>query len=244
MSTMDTVNLLRAAPEVARARTRTLATFTRHGAISAATRVTTSRVASPARQIVLMLCGSALIGFGVSAFRAADLGLPPYDVLLSAIDRATVLSHGQAAWGVSGFLLLVAAGLGQRARPTTLLFVLANGFAVDGAHQILRAPDGLTLRLAMLAAGIAAIAYGISVVVHSGLTGGSFEMLTRAGEARGLKGPNIRLALEAGVLTLGIISGGAFGFGTVVFALVIGRLMGVLTQALADHRAGRAARLH
>lgn len=241
---MTTVkNRIRTAPSEARRRTWAALTISRHGAIAAAQRVTDSRVASPVRLLVMMLVGSSFIGIGVSAFRAADLGLPPFDVLLSAIDQHTALSHGQAAWAVSGTLLLVAASLGQRARVTTVVFVLANGLAVDAAAQLLNPPDAWGLRIAMLGGGIASIAVGINLVVHSGLTGGSFELLMRAGQQRGVSPERVRLGLEVAVLATGIALGGSFGAGTVIFAAVIARVMTVVAQAMRDHRAGRHARL-
>ena len=42
-------------------------------------------------------------------------------------------------------------------------------------------------------------------MVHSGLTGGAFEMLMRAAEARGLPATTVRLGLEVGVLALGTL---------------------------------------
>ena len=234
---------LRTAPSEARRRTWAALTISRHGAIAAAQRVTDSRVASPVRLLAMMLVGSSFIGIGVSAFRAADVGLPPFDVLLSAIDLHTPLSHGQAAWLVSGLFMLVAAVLGQRPRLTTLLFVFANGLAVDAAAQLINPPDTWGLRVAMFGVGIASIAAGVSLVVHSGLTGGSFELLMRAGEQRGVNPERVRLGLEVTVLATGIALGGSFGLGTVVFALVIARVMTVVAQAMRDHRAGRDARL-
>ncbi|MDH3705606.1 MAG: hypothetical protein OES57_06030, partial [Acidimicrobiia bacterium] len=230
-------------PGTARIGTRALTAFTRHGAIAAGRRLSDSRVASPSRQLLMMLVGSALIGFGVSLFRASDLGVPPFDVLLSAIDRATILSHGQAAWFASGVLLGIAFVLGQRPRLTTLLFIVANGFAVDATAQLIVAPDALVMRMLLTTIGIAVIASGIAVVIHSGLTGGSFEMLTRAAESRGLPRTAFRLGLEVTVLSLGIVAGGDFGIATVIFALSIGKVMMILLQAMADHRTGRDARI-
>ncbi|MDH4170198.1 MAG: hypothetical protein OEW42_11485 [Acidimicrobiia bacterium] len=230
-------------PRTARAHTRTLTAFSRHGAIAAGRLLSETRVTTPARQLLMMVLGSSLIGFGVAAFRAGDLGLPPFDVLLSAIDARTGLSHGQAAWLVSGSLILVATVLGQRPRPSTLLFVLANGLAVDAAAQLIVHPDPLVAQMAMVGVGVATIAAGIAVVVHSGLTGGSFEMLMRAAEVRGLRPTTVRLGLEISVLAAGIMLGGDFGIATVVFALAIARAMSLVLQAMADHRRGRAARL-
>ncbi|MGI9604457.1 MAG: YczE/YyaS/YitT family protein [Acidimicrobiales bacterium] len=232
-----------AVPAAARLKTISLTSFTRQGAVAAARRVSTSRVMSPARQMVMMLAGSSLIGFGVAAFRAGDLGLPPWDVLLSSIDRASPLSHGQAAWVGAGVLLIIASLLGQRPRPTTLLYIFTTGLVVDGFSHLLVSPDNPALRVGLMATGVGAIAWGIAVVVHSGLTGGPFELLMRAGEQRGLPATPVRLGLEATVLTVGIVAGGDFGLGTIVFALSIGKVLSVLLQAMADHRRGRELRL-
>jgi uncharacterized membrane protein YczE len=216
--------------------------LSRHGAIAAnrtrppeATRISVSRAAS-------LLTGSTFIGLGVSFFVHARLGLAPYDVLLSALSPRIGLSLGQSAWVMAAVLFSVAALLGQRPRLSGLAYVAANGFAVDIAVSVIRDAEPLGLRILFAFLGLAAIVGGISLVVHSGLTGGAFELLMNAGRERGRDPIKVRTGLELSILAAGIALGGDFGIATIGFAALVGPTMRAFNQALSDHRNGRALR--
>jgi len=186
---------------------------------------------------------TALIGLGVALLIQAELGVPPYDVLLSAIGDATVLSHGQASWAVSGGLVLIAAVLGVRPKVVGAAYVVLAGVAVDAANRVVVTPDGVGLRVMMAVSGMLLLTGGIAVIVHTSATGGAFELIIEALAARGGNRAMLRTALELAALGVGIIGGGAFGVMTVVVALSLGPLIAVTLQAFADHQAGREARL-
>ena len=189
-----------------------------------------------------MLLGSAILGIGVALLIRAELGLAPYDVFLSSIvDRASV-THGQAGWLVAGTLLLVATALGRRPRLTTLLYVLANGVAIDIAVPLIQEPSAVATRMAMAGAGMVFIAAGVALVVHSGGTGGAFELIIAAMGDRGLRPVPVRTTMELTMFGAGLVLGGAAGPMTLVFALGFGPLVLVVERALDDHRAGRAVR--
>ena len=91
--------------------------------------------------------------------------------------------------------------------------------------------------------GTAAIATGVALVIHAGLTGGSIELLMLAAEDRGLNPFRVRQFLEIGIVALGVILGGDLGFATVFFVVAMAPMLRAGRQALEDHRRGRAERL-
>ena len=190
-----------------------------------------------------MVVGSVGIGMGVASFIAADIGLPPYDVLLSAVSDATSLSHGQSGWLVAAVFALIAAVLGARPRLSTVAFALLNGVTVDAAIRIVDRPDALATRIVLVGVGTAVLSMGVALVVFSGLTGGVFDLLGRAVEERGIDPRRFRTWLELGVLIAGVLGGGAIGPGTFFFALCIGPAIAMFAQGLEDHRTGRELRL-
>ena len=224
--------------------------FTRQGALAAAraralartTAETTARAVAPTRPVSWLLSGSLFLGVGVAMSIRADLGLPPYDVLLSAIRDALGITHGQAGWVVGGLLLVVAIALGRRPRVNTVMFVVVTGVMIDTALPLIGSPDTMGTRVVFASLGTAAIAAGIALVVHGGGTGGPLELTIRALADRGHRAATIRTTLEFTILVSGIALGGSFGPATIVFAALIGPLVLVTEQALADHRAGRAER--
>lgn len=190
-----------------------------------------------------MLSASALIGLGVAFLLAAELGLPPFDVWLSAVDQRTPLSHGQAAWVTSGVIFAVAAALGVRPKLAGVVFVFVNGLSVDIARQLIVTPDTLGVRTMMAVVGLFLLASGIGLIIHAAATGGAFEAVMEVADRRGADSSRVRTLLELSVLGAGILAGGEFGVLTVVVALTLGPLLAAVMQALADHRAGRQARL-
>ena len=222
---------------------------TRHGALIAARSLQSAstkraaRARSTAERLALVLLGSVFIGLGVSLFIHARLGLPPYDVLLSAIVDRTMLTHGQAGWALSGGLLALVSVLGRPPSWYGIVFVVANGASVDGWTRLLVDPSGLGARLLFVALGIAAIAGGVAVVAHSSSTGGPYELLTLAAADKGLNPTIFRSVLEFSTVALGVGLGGALGLGTLAFVIAIGPGIAFASQALADRRDGRQQRL-
>lgn len=191
-----------------------------------------------------MICvGSSLIGSGVALQVAADLGLGPYDAMLSAVSGRTGLSLGQSSWVASAVFFTVAALLGRPPAALGVVFIVGNGIAVDTASELVRSPDTLLLRWMFVVGGLTLIALGITLVVQAAATGGAFELLMMAAEDRGIGRYRTRTALEVGVLCLGVVGGGSFGPATVVIALTVGPVLRRWNQVVTDHSAGRQARL-
>jgi uncharacterized membrane protein YczE len=216
--------------------------FTRDGALIAARSMQARRALSPARKVTLILVGSALLGFGIACFLHAQLGLPPTDVLISAVSDRTGLSHGPASWLVGGILFGAAAALGRRPSIYGLLFVAANGLSIGAWTQLLVQPSGLLARIFFVVVGVAAVAAGVALVADSSSTGGPSELLTRAASDRHWNPTVARSVLEGSVIVAGIALGGELGIATVAFALTIGPAISFTVQALADQRAGREQR--
>ena len=197
-----------------------------------------------AERLTLLVFGSVMIGLGVSLFLHARLGLPPFDVLLSAIVDRTGLTHGQAAWSVSGSLLALVTLLGRRPSLFGVVFVLTNGASVDAWSMLIADPDSLVTRLLFVALGVMSIAGGIALVAHSSSTGGPFELLTRAAGDRNLNPTVFRSFLELSTVATGVALGGSLGVGTLIFVFSIGPTISFAVQALSDREVGRRRRLH
>jgi len=201
-----------------------------------------ARAQTPVRRAVSLFAGSFCIGIGVNLLQQARLGLTPYDVLVSGLMPRLGWSFGQTVWLISAVLFAIAALLRSYPSRWGVAFVFANGVAIDAVSGFINAPEGMAARGFFVGMSLIAICAGISMVVHSGSTGGAFELLMAAGEARGLNRKAVRTSLEVGVLTLGLALGGSFGPATVVIALGVGPLLSLMSQGLVDHARGRHAR--
>ena len=198
---------------------------------------------SAAQRVIALACGSTLIGAAVTLLVQADLGLPPYDVLSSGIGGLLGLTLGQAGWLLAALFFLVATALGRRPSPWGIAYILANGVAIDATAHLVNQPDSMVGRVGFLVAAVVLMAAGVNLVLFSGTTGGPFELLMQAAEDRGIGRTATRYALDGGVLVAGIGLGGAFGIGTLVHGATMGIALQVISQAFADHNAGRNRRL-
>ncbi len=205
--------------------------------------VSTPTTRTGSRQTAALLLGSSLIGLGVSLFVRAGLGVPAYDVLLTALRDRLGLSLGQAGWLFTGLLFVVASLLGQRPRTSALAYILANGIAVDTFIHLIRSPDQMAVRIGFVVLGTLAIAAAISLILHVGLSGGAFELLMRAGEQRGLNRFHVRTGLEMSVIVAGVALGGDIGPATAMYVVAMSPTLRALQMALSDHRNGRHLRL-
>lgn len=218
--------------------------FGRHSAVPALRRAANSATVSFSRQLFSLAAGSSLIGIAIALLVHADLGLPPNDVMSSALSVRLGLTLGQTGWATAGVLFVVATLLGRRPSWWGIGYIFANGAAIDAASGLLTQPDTMGGRWAFVVAAIILLPSGVSLVVYSGTTGGPFELLMLAGEDRGVNRIIIRYGLEIGVFAGGIILGGSFGPATIVYALTIGLVLRWIGQALIDHGVGRRARLN
>jgi len=217
--------------------------LSRHGVVAVERAAKGPRIRANVRRTMSQLAGSIFIGLGVALFVHARLGVPAYDVMLTALRDRYGITLGQAGWLFTGALFLVAALLGRRPSTSGLVYLLANGAAVDLWMPLIRDPEQLGVRILFVVLGTVALAAGVALVIHAGLTGGAIELLTRAAEDRGIDQFTARRVLEVLVVIGGVLLGGDIGVATVFFVLTMATILRSGEQALADHRAGRQARL-
>ena len=82
--------------------------------------------------------------------------------------------------------------------------------------------------MAVLAAGCAVLAYGMTIVIKSDAGTGPNDLVAVViSDKTGQKFSLIRIAVDAGFLAIGWALGGTVGLGTVICALLVGPVAGV-----------------
>jgi uncharacterized membrane protein YczE len=178
-------------------------------------------------RLVSLVFGLFLFALGIVLTLESHLGLWPWDVLHQGIAHHTPLTFGEANAVVGVFVLLVAWLLGGRPG----LGTIANATLIGLFIQVMTgigwvdslADQGLAVRIALLAAGIALAGPGSAFYIGADLGAGPRDTLMLVGSRRtGRRVAIVRAAIEVSVLAVGIALGGTFGVGTVAFALLIG----------------------
>jgi uncharacterized membrane protein YczE len=178
------------------------------------------------RRLPQLVFGLMLYGWSMALMIEAGLGLDPWDVFHEGLTLYVPLTFGQVTILVGAAVLLLWIPLRQWPGVGTILNVILIGLAVDQGLWLLAQPDSLTLRIAMLIAGVVlnGLAGALYIGAHLGpgpRDGLFLGLVRRTGYSVRL----MRTSVEVAVLGLGWLLGGTVGVGTVLYALAIGPLV-------------------
>lgn len=182
-----------------------------------------------ARRTTLLLVGLALYGFSLALLVIADLGLAPWDVFHQGVSDVTGLSLGTVIVATSFIVLAFWIPLRERPGVGTIANAVLVGVGVDVSLAVL--PDdveGLVARTLLLVLGVVANGLATGMYIGAGMGSGPRDGLMTGIARRGYSIRVVRTSLEVAVLLTGILLGGAFGVGTIVYAVAIGPLAHIL----------------
>jgi len=177
-----------------------------------------------------LVFGLLLFALAIVLILESKLGLSPWDVLNQGLAKHTPLSFGMANVAVAIVVLGIGWSLGGRPGVGTV----ANAVLVGTFIQVLTslsavtglAHDGLATRVVLLVLGIALIGPASAFYIGADFGAGPRDTLMLVGARR----TQFRIGLVRGTLELialgtGIVLGGTFGIGTVLFAFLVGPIV-------------------
>jgi uncharacterized membrane protein YczE len=183
-----------------------------------------------ALRLTSLVVGLFLFAFAIVLILESKLGLSPWDVLNQGISKHTPLSFGVANIAVGITVLFIGWSLGGRPGVGTV----ANAVLVGAFIQLLTslhvltnlAHDALGIRVVLLGVGVALIGPASAFYICADLGAGPRDTLMLVGARRTHRRVGlVRGALELCALAAGIVLGGTFGVGTVLFALLVGPIV-------------------
>jgi len=167
-----------------------------------------------------------LVAVGVSLMIRAEIGVAPYDVLVTGVARTLGLSVGSTAMVVPLFFIAGGMALGGRLGVGTVLATVIVGPVINVVLPSIAHLDALSVRIPVFVVGLLLTATGIAGVVSARVGTGPVELLMLAVHERGAPLTWVRTAIEVGCVAVGWALGGQVGAGTLVFALAVGPLLG------------------
>ncbi len=185
------------------------------------------------RRLVQLYVGLVAYAVSMALFVQADLGAMPWDVLSLGLIEHFGYTLGFWTLVLSGVVLLAWIPLRQVPGVGTVSNVLVISGAVDVALAVLPVQHAWVGRGLFVLAGIVTNALATGLYVGARLGPGPRDglmtgLVRRTGRSLRL----VRSSIEVTVVVAGILLGGAFGVGTLLYAVAIGPLVQVFLPRL------------
>lgn len=176
------------------------------------------------RDFFVIQAGFLLYGLAIALIVRADLGTGTWLVLEVALANILGIKIGTMTVYMGFFILILALALREQVGWGTLGNILSIGPWLNVFLDLFATPENnFALQVGMLLAGV--LIQGIATAVYIGVDAGAGPRDSLMLAIHRTTGVSIRLArgaIELVVVLIGWLLGGPLGFGTVVFALLIG----------------------
>lgn len=194
------------------------------------------------RQFTLLVVGLFFFALALVLSLLCNLGANSWMVFHDGIEKVSFMTIGQAAWLVSLVMIFVSWGFGIRPGIGTVLNMFLVGLYMDlilWSGLIPRAED-LPVQIGMMAVAVVMLGISSGVYIKAGFGAGPRDSFNLAlSEITGKPISVTRWGIEAIVVVIGILMGGQFGIGTVIFAILIGPAVGYGFRIVGLHQRPR-----
>jgi uncharacterized membrane protein YczE len=176
------------------------------------------------RDFLIIQIGFAIFGLSIAAMIRSNLGTSPWALLEVALSGLTGITPGRMSILVGFVVLLLALAMGERVGWGTLANILFIGLWEDMfLRRIPSVENQIVLQTLMLLGAV--VMMGIASAIYIGVNAGAGPRDSLMLAVHRKSGWSIRLGravIEVLVVAVGWLLGGPLGFGTLLFALLIG----------------------
>lgn len=169
-----------------------------------------------------ILAGLVLFGIGIAFLFLANLGVAPWDILHDALAKLLNQRPGTIlivlGVPIAGLVLFFRQPIG----PATVANSLIIGLVLDLVLALVEPPSIMAMRVGLVIAAPIVVGFGSMLYLGGALGIGVRDGLMTALVDAGLSTRAARTWIEASVVVIGGALGGAYGLGTLVFALGVG----------------------
>lgn len=179
--------------------------------------------------------GLWIFGTGEAIIIASGIGVSPWTVLAQGIGQQTGFTVGESTFIVSVMVLFMWIPLRETPGIGTILNAILIAMAIDVMAPFLPEPTEIGPQVVQTIIGILLVGIGSGFYLTANLGPGPRDgWMTGIQQRSGWSIGRVRIGIEIVVLSLGIVLGGTFGIGTIIFAIGIGPVV-AMSLGVASH---------
>ena len=173
--------------------------------------------------LLALVVGLWIFGTGEAVLIAAGIGVSPWTVLAQGITEQTSFTVGEATFIVSVCVLLLWIPLRETPGIGTILNAILIALSIDVMAPFIPEQENLPNAIVQSAFGVMMVGIGSALYLTANLGPGPRDgWMTGVQKKTNWPIARVRVGIEIIVLSIGILLGGTFGLGTIMFALGIG----------------------
>lgn len=173
--------------------------------------------------LIALVVGLWIFGTGEAVLIAAGIGVSPWTVLAQGITEQTSFTVGEATFIVSVCVLLLWIPLRETPGIGTILNAILIALSIDVMAPFIPEQENLPNAIVQSAFGVMMVGIGSALYLTANLGPGPRDgWMTGIQKKTNWPIGRVRVGIEIIVLSIGILLGGTFGLGTIMFALGIG----------------------
>mgnify|MGYP000717571119 CR=1 FL=1 len=178
--------------------------------------------------LFFLVLGLWIFGTGEAILIGAGIGVSPWTVLAQGITEQTGFTVGISTFIVGVLVLLFWIPLKERPGIGTILNIILISMAIDVMEPLIPKQTEITLGVFQATIGIIFVGIGSALYLTANLGPGPRDgWMTGIQRKTDYPIGRVRVGIEIIVLSIGILLGGTFGIGTIMFALGIGPIVAI-----------------
>jgi len=178
--------------------------------------------------LLALVLGLWIFGTGEAVLIAAGIGVSPWTVLAQGITEQTSFTVGEATFIVSVCVLLLWIPLRETPGIGTILNAILIALSIDVMAPFIPEQESLPNAIVQSAFGVMMVGIGSALYLTANLGPGPRDgWMTGVQKKTNWPIGRVRVGIEIIVLSIGILLGGTFGLGTIMFAIGIGPVISI-----------------
>ena len=181
--------------------------------------------------LTILVIGLWIFGTGDAVIIAAGLGVAPWTVLAQGIGIQFDWTIGQATFFISVIVLFLWIPLKEKPGVGTILNAILIAAAIDVMEPYLPHPEQQIYQFIQVLLGTVLVGIGSGFYLTANLGPGPRDgWMTGLQRITNIPIGRVRTTIEIIALLIGWKLGGVFGFGTIIFAILIGPVVALFLQ--------------